>query len=514
MASSYKFDIPKQSTSIIKVIGVGGGGSNAVNHMFNQGIKDVEFVVCNTDRQALLASPVPNKMSIGENLTEGLGAGANPERGKSAAIESKEEIRELLNQGTKMVFITAGMGGGTGTGAAPVIAQVARELGILTVGIVTAPYKFEGPKKREAAENGIREMRESCDTVLVILNEKIKEMYGSMPIRAAFAKANTVLTTAAKSIAEIITVTADVNVDFEDVKTVMKNSGAAVMGSAVAEGENRALRAAEEALSSPLLNNTDIFGAQKILLSIMSGEEAELEMDELTEITEYIQQKAGEEAEVIFGHGIDADLGAAIRVTVIATGFPREAGVVGNRPSTRAAAPQLDAFGAQVMADAATVAAAPPVAAPVPMPQPVVENDYAVAASATEAPVAGDAPRAVTTFGLDYPAPAPTDVPAAPARSGPVPDPSLVRRPNGLQPDEARFAGQAEDRRRRLRELSNGADVTSEEFKQKMDMPAYLRRNIALDQSSPGAERKISRFSLTDDNELLGDNRFLHDNVD
>jgi cell division protein FtsZ len=512
MASSYKFDIPKQSTSIIKVIGVGGGGSNAVNHMFNQGIKDVEFVVCNTDRQALLASPVPNKMSIGENLTEGLGAGANPERGKSAAIESKEEIRDLLNQGTKMVFITAGMGGGTGTGAAPVIAQVARELGILTVGIVTAPYKFEGPKKREAAENGIREMRESCDTVLVILNEKIKEMYGSMPIRAAFAKANTVLTTAAKSIAEIITVTADVNVDFEDVKTVMKNSGAAVMGSAVAEGENRALRAAEEALSSPLLNNTDIFGAQKILLSIMSGEEAELEMDELTEITEYIQEKAGEEAEVIFGHGIDADLGAAIRVTVIATGFPREAGVIGNRPVTRAASPQLDAFGAQVMADAATVSAPPPVA--VPFVQPVVEADYAMAASTAEAPVVGDAPRPVTTFGLDYPAPAPTDVPVAPTRSGPVADPSLVRRPSGLQPDEARFANQAEDRRRRLRELSNGADVTSEEFKQKMDTPAYLRRNVSLDQATPGAERKISRFSLTDDNELLGDNRFLHDNVD
>jgi cell division protein FtsZ len=244
----------------------------------------------------------------------------------------------------------------------------------------------------------------------------------------------------------------------------------------------------------------------------MSGEEAELEMDELTEITEYIQEKAGEEAEVIFGHGIDADLGAAIRVTVIATGFPREAGVIGNRPVTRAAAPQLDAFGAQVMADAATVTAAPPLASS--FVQPAVENDYAVAASATEAPAAGDAPRPVTTFGLDYPAPAPTDVPVAPTRSGPVPDPSLVRRPNGLQPDEARFAHQGEDRRRRLRELSNGADVTSEEFKQKMEQPAYLRRNVALDQATPGAERKISRFSLTDDNELLGDNRFLHDNVD
>ncbi|MBD0327733.1 MAG: cell division protein FtsZ, partial [Pyrinomonadaceae bacterium] len=322
--SSYKFDIPTQSKSIIKVIGVGGGGSNAVNHMCGQGIKDVEFVVCNTDAQALKSSNVPNKLQIGVDLTEGLGAGANPERGKQAAIESREQIRELLGNDTKMVFITAGMGGGTGTGAAPVIAKIAKELDILTVVIVTAPFIFEGKKKRDAAERGIKDLSENCDTVLVILNDKLREIFGNLPIRQAFAKADNVLTTAAKSIAEIITVTSYVNVDFEDVKTVMKDSGAAVMGSATTEGENRALRAAEEALSSPLLNNTDIHGAQKILLSIMSGDQAELEMDELTEITEYIQDKAGEEAEVIFGHGIDSTLGQSIRVTVIATGFARE----------------------------------------------------------------------------------------------------------------------------------------------------------------------------------------------
>ncbi len=523
MALSYKFDIPKNTPSIIKVIGVGGGGSNAVNHMFNQGIKDVEFVVCNTDKQALLASPVPNKLSLGDNLTEGLGAGANPERGRSAALESKEEIRELLNQGTKMVFITAGMGGGTGTGAAPVIAQVARELGILTVGIVTAPYKFEGPKKREAAERGIREMSENCDTVLVILNEKIKEMYGAMAVRAAFAKANSVLTTAAKSIAEIITVTADVNVDFEDVKTVMKDSGAAVMGSAITEGENRARRAAEEALSSPLLNSTDIFGAQKILLSIMSGEEAELEMDELSEITEFIQEKAGEEAEVIFGHGIDSDLGASIRVTVIATGFPRQNGVSTLRPA-RVATPQLVNstpgidYAQNWTAPAPAVA---PAAAPVVAEQPaaVVETPALVTATATpqETPVAVAAPEAPARvlMGLDQPSPETAPV-VLTHQNNAGREPRLVPRPGAPAPAETAAArqGRSSSWRDRLRGLSAGTDITSEEFKQKLDEPAYLRRNVPLDAAPASAERKISRFSLSEDNELLGDNRYLHDNVD
>ena len=310
---NYKFDIPAQTKSIIKVIGVGGGGSNAVKHMHKQGIKDVEFIICNTDKQALESSTVPNKLQIGADLTEGLGAGAKPERGRQAALESKEDIRNLLNQGTKMLFITAGMGGGTGTGAAPVIAQVAQELGILTVGIVTAPFVFEGKRKREQAEQGIRELSEHCDTVLVILNDKLPQIYGNLTMSAAFAKADTVLTTAAKSIAEIITVTSDVNVDFEDVKTTMKQSGAAVMGSSITDGENRARRAAEEALNSPLLNNTDIHGAQRILLSIMSGAEHELEMDELTEITEYIQDKAGQDAEMIFGHGVDETLGVLLK---------------------------------------------------------------------------------------------------------------------------------------------------------------------------------------------------------
>jgi cell division protein FtsZ len=496
---NYKFDIPAQNKSIIKVIGVGGGGSNAVKHMHKQGIKDVEFIICNTDHQALQSSTVPNKLQIGVDLTEGLGAGAKPERGRQAALESKEQIRDLLNQGTKMLFITAGMGGGTGTGAAPVIAQVAQELGILTVGIVTAPFMFEGKKKRQQAEEGIKALSEHCDTVLVILNDKLPQIYGNLTMGAAFAKADTVLTTAAKSIAEIITVTADVNVDFEDVKTVMKDSGAAVMGSSVTEGENRARRAAEEALSSPLLNNTDIHGAQRILLSIMSGAEHELEMDELTEITEYIQDKAGQDAEMIFGHGIDEALGQCIRVTVIATGFAREAH--------------------SITTPAETTAAAEPPAAPVERAQPEAAPVAAAPAAPTAAPFvpsfgAAPAEPARVTFDLNGPsthnAPPLAGIPAtAPG------EPVLVSSPVApAQPEPKPRPGldaQAVERRRRLQELSNGLPP---EAVSHYDTPAYLRRQVKLENVVPSSAQNISRFNLSDDNELLGDNRFLHDNVD
>ena len=318
---TYSFDLPPQHKSIIKVIGVGGGGSNAVNHMYNQGIKDVEFFVCNTDLQALHSSPVPNKIQIGTNLTQGLGAGANPEKGKNAAIESKEDIRDVLSEDTRMLFITAGMGGGTGTGAAPEIAKVAKELGILTVGIVTQPFGFEGRKKIKLAEQGLADLRENCDTVLVILNDKLREVYSNLTLSNAFAQADNVLTTAAKSIAEIITLPGYINVDFEDVKTVMANSGAAVMGSARAEGDQRSRRAAEMALSSPLLDNVNIRGAQKILLSIKSGNKKEIQMEELDEITSFIHDECGQDAEMIFGHGMDEELQESVMVTVIATGF-------------------------------------------------------------------------------------------------------------------------------------------------------------------------------------------------
>ena len=310
-----------KNNSIIKVIGVGGGGSNAVTNMFKNGIKDVTFVICNTDEQALRHSPVPNQLQIGVNLTLGLGAGANPEVGKSAAVESKEEIESLLNDGTKMLFITAGMGGGTGTGAAPVIANIANKLGILTVGIVTMPFSFEGKKKFIQAQNGIQELKQYCDTVLVILNDKLKEVLGNVTISNAFSQADNILTTAVKSIAEIITVPGYVNVDFEDVKTVIKNAGAAVMGSAQVEGEDRAKKAVEKALISPLLNHKNIKGAKKILLSIYSSPDMELQMDELTEITNYIREIIGEDTEMIFGNGIDEQLNKSIKITIIATGF-------------------------------------------------------------------------------------------------------------------------------------------------------------------------------------------------
>jgi cell division protein FtsZ len=500
---NFSFDIPPQSRSIIKVIGVGGGGSNAVKHMHKQGIKDVEFIICNTDKQALESSNVPNKLQIGIDLTEGLGAGAKPERGRQAALESREQIRELLSNGTKMLFITAGMGGGTGTGAAPVIAQVAQELGILTVGIVTAPFMFEGKKKREQAEQGIKELSESCDTVLVILNDKLRQLYGNLTMGLAFAKADTVLTTAAKSIAEIITVTSDVNVDFEDVKTVMKDSGAAVMGSSITEGENRAKRAAEEALNSPLLNNTDIQGAQRILLSIMSGEQAELEMDELSEITEYIQGKAGEDAEMIFGHGIDETLGQSIRVTVIATGFAREAHTInanGRVPSAAVeAAPEpAVTVPASAMAEKErpTAPTVPTFTAPAaPEPARVTFDLNGPTSPNTHAPLTG----------------APITAPGEPVlitNNQPAPSPQPLPRPR-----PAALEAQALERRNRLQQISQNQGL-SPEATAHLDTPAYLRRGQKLEPVAPSNAQNISRFNLSDDNELLGDNRFLHDNVD
>ena len=313
------FNLPKEEGSIIKVIGVGGGGSNAVNHMFEQGILGVDFVVCNTDQQALDRSPVGRKIALGAGLTEGRGAGAQAEVGRNAAIESLDEIKAVLENNTKMVFITAGMGGGTGTGAAPVIAEAAKEMGILTVAIVTIPFGFEGRKRKLQAETGLEELKKNVDTVLVISNDKLR-MYGNLKLGEAFAQADSILTIGARGIAEIITVSGYVNVDFEDVRTVMTNSGVAIMGSSTASGPDRALKAVQQALASPLLNDNNIQGAKNILLYIGSGEE-EVSMDEVTEITDYIQEEAGMEADVIWGNGIDDRLNDQISITVVATGF-------------------------------------------------------------------------------------------------------------------------------------------------------------------------------------------------
>ncbi|MDN3205306.1 cell division protein FtsZ [Algoriphagus sediminis] len=541
----YRFDLPKNSKSIIKVIGVGGGGSNAVNHMFAQGIKDVEFVVVNTDAQALKSSPVPLRLQLGASLTEGLGAGANPEQGKNAALESENEIRELLSDNTKMVFITAGMGGGTGTGAAPVIARIAKELDILTVGIVTAPFMFEGKKKMGVAQRGIESLRESCDTVLVILNDKLREIYGNLAIRTAFGKADDILTTAAKSIAEIITIHQDVNVDFEDVKTVMKDAGAAVMGSSTEEGEGRAIRAAGAAISSPLLNNVDIKGAEKILLSIMSGEEEELSMDELSEITEYIQEKAGDNAEVIFGQGIDQELAKGIRVTVIATGF------------------EMD-----------RLSGSKPVATETPKEEPKVEEDTKTvihlesgkSEKIQEEKISQDSP-----FSFKMPKPKAPESPSAPE---PIKEKEVVEtrqekisfeepKEEKMEEETIEFVEKEEKPEKIVHELyptdeteekkeevsqeeekvepAFGADFyekmkqkaiqraherfqklkdsrslnpTPEELKEKMEVPAYQRKNVVLKNPEHSSEKNLSKYNLNDDNEILGNNRFLHDNVD
>lgn len=320
-----------QEESIIKVIGVGGGGSNAVNHMFRQGIHGVEFVVCNTDIQALRMSRVKNRIQLGKELTEGRGAGCQPERGRLSAIESMDFIKTILERDTRMVFITAGMGGGTGTGAAPEIARQARELGILTIGIVTVPFSFEGKRKIEQAMVGIDELEKHVDALLIIANERLREIYGDLKLSDAFAMADNVLTIAAKSIAEIITVKGYVNVDFADVESVMRNSGVALMGAAEAEGENRALEALTNALISPLLNSSDIRGASNVLLNMLYGEK-EVTMDEISLITDNLREKVGRNVNVIWGTGKDESLGDKLRVAVIATGFNGN----GNRNNTAA----------------------------------------------------------------------------------------------------------------------------------------------------------------------------------
>ena len=473
--TTYEFANPSSGKSIIKVIGVGGGGGNAVNHMFRQGIQGVEFFICNTDKQALETSPVNNKIQIGSDLTEGLGAGANPEVGEKAAIESKEEIRKILEDNTKMVFITAGMGGGTGTGAAPVIAEIAKDLGVLTVGIVTRPFSFEGKPKSRRADSGIDTLRDHCDTVLVILNDKLREVYGKATMKEAFGQADNVLSRAAKSIAEIITVAGNINVDFEDVKTVMKNSGAAVMGSATTEGENRARRAAEGAITSPLLNNTNIYGASYILLSIVVGNEDEFQMDELEEITGYIQEQAGEDAEIIFGQATDASLGDGINVTIIATGFDendqksskRVIDLESNKVKMRVNSPADDFFD-KVNGD---------------------DDDDDI-----EEFLKRKEEKEKIVFELDG-------------------DYEIVNEETEEQ-KKKRLEAQYRARSEKLGALRSVNEMSNDELKDKQETPAYLRRGVELNKESHSSENNVSRFQLNDKNEILGNNRFLHDNVD
>ncbi len=456
---TYRFDLPTHHQSIIKVIGVGGGGSNAVNNMYHRGIKDVSFVVCNTDAQALENSPIQYKLQLGIHLTGGLGAGANPEVGKNAALESKDDIKELLSDATKMVFVTAGMGGGTGTGAAPVIAGIARKLGILTVGIVTQPFAFEGKKKLQQAQEGIEQLRQHCDTVLVILNDRLRAVLGNLSIGNAFAQADNVLTTAAKSIAEIITVPGYVNVDFEDVKTVMQNAGAAVMGSGQAEGEERALKAAEAALASPLLDYKDIHGAKKILLSIVSGKDAELQMDELTIITDYIQDQIGDDAEMIFGHGSDSQLEESIRVTVIATGFEEE---------SKATISQAQASSTTLPRDQQTY---------------LFEKR---GQQTTDGQFLMPSPSTMATRAKMHRQHASEDA------SQPL---------DALERKKQHLYQKAQARIDEL-EIKQELTLSEEKIKEWLEVPAYLRKDIYLQSIAPSPEQEVVRYQLDDGEEI------------
>lgn len=527
-----QFELPQDESSIIKVIGVGGGGSNAVNHMFRMGIKGVDFIICNTDKQALGKSPVPYKIQLGNSLTRGLGAGAKPEVGRDAALESIDEIKGFLQENTEMVFITAGLGGGTGTGAAPVIASIAKELGILTVGIVTIPFTFEGKKRRQQAELGLEELKKYVDTLIVIGNDKLREIYGSLKMTEAFAHADNVLTNAAKSIAEIISMHMHVNVDFNDVKTVMKESGVAIMGSAVASGEKRALRAVENALISPLLNDNDIRGARHVLLNIMSGSD-DIEMDEFGEITDFIQEAAGGTAELITGYGTDPSLGDNVSVTIIATGFNSKMGTGYEAPVFQERKiVKLDEQSPVVkqepqqtnLIDEIQKSEEPFVYTKEPVDEvkqvtPVAEK---LQTTVNEIP-----PATEFTFNIKNEVSSDeADIVDEPARQefviNEVSSQSTAELFNSKN-DEAALSREeqirlAQERIKKLKELTLKMK-TPDGLAQLEKESAWARKNIQLDNSTtPSKESQVSRYTLSEGDdkkiEIRPNNSFLHDNVD
>lgn len=553
-----EFDLPKENSSIIKVIGVGGGGSNAVNHMYNQGIIGVDFIVCNTDKQALDISPVPYKIQLGPSLTEGRGAGSIPEIGKNAAVENIDEIRDLLSNNTKMVFVTAGMGGGTGTGAAPVIAGVAKEMGILTVGIVTVPFSFEGRKRRQQAEDGLDAMRRNVDALLIINNERLREVTGNLTIGNAFAQADDVLTVAAKGIAEVISVTGIINTDLNDVNTVMRNSGVAIMGSAKAEGENRSMSAVQQALSSPLLNDNDIKGANYVLLNITYGD-AEITMDEMAEITDYIQDEAGSTAEIIFGHGYDASLGNKLSVTVIATGFAstpitgfekapeKQRTVLEDEPKAEIKAPLNSPTETNVWNGAKEITneqAEPFIKkAEVPVTPPTVNDSfssYTTNTTPSEPEVKkvnlDDEVTEQGAINFDWDVAAETTVaPENKVEETVVPTPVAevkrytledeVEQQAEASSEESKQVLSPEEQQRKQQERMNRIHEFTSRLKKADGIiqfekePAYTRRSINLDNNGGySSDSNASRFSVDKDAngdvKLRGGNSFLHDNVD
>ncbi len=484
------FELPVDRSSIIKVIGVGGGGSNAVNYMHKLGIKDVNFVVVNTDEQALKLSPVGVKIQIGASLTEGRGAGSKPEVGRNAAMESLGELQDILMSNTRMIFLTAGMGGGTGTGAAPVIAKAARELGILTVAIVTIPFRFEGQQRFNQAIDGLNELKEYVDSLLVINNEKLREVYGDLGLSVAFSKADNVLATAAKGIAEIITVPGYVNVDFADVQTVMTNSGVAIMGSSVASGENRALKAIQDAASSPLLNNNDITGAKNVLLNITSGTN-EVTMDEVGIITDYVTKSVAKSTNIIWGTCNDPSLEDKVSVTVIATGF--ETNTIPELHQRKKSASRV------ILHE--NMNNARPADAP-----------FEIRDKSGKEYIPGET---MTVRNID------------PGKAS-VPDKNMQFELFSSHDEHAGKKSSIDARRSadRVRQIKSSQEKIKESFngigngniEELENEPAYLRKNIQLDNVKHSEESKISKFTLSDDPEnqlkISPENPYLHDNVD
>jgi cell division protein FtsZ len=486
------FDLPVERSSIIKVLGIGGGGNNAVNHMFEKGIRDVNFVVCNTDHQALTKSQVPIKVQIGEALTEGRGAGSKPEVGRQAAIENIDDVMDALSGNTKMVFITTGMGGGTGTGATPVIAKACKDAGLLTIAVVTIPFKSEGKVRIRQAIDGVTELKDHVDSLLVINNEKLREIYGNQPVSTAFAKADDILTTAVKGIAEIITVTGYINVDFADVETVMKNSGVSIMGMGKASGENRAIKAIENALSSPLLNSNDVTGANSILINISSGTgEHELTMDELGEITDYMYESASDDALIIRGLSKDETLNEEISVTVIATGFESNSIFQPYKPKKPSKVELLsnkNAIPSRIIPETGS-------------------DVFSVHEKGRKSIITDfEEEQGQLDFNLEN-----------------SEEQTEIRKQRKLEEEEADKKSETTLRKvKHIQNMLKKEGLSNKTMKENIDtfedVPAYVRRNMAIGGSDSAAESKLSKFTLTsgdnDEPVLRENNAYLNDNVD
>ena len=542
-----QFEMLKDKSSIIKVIGVGGGGGNAVNHMYLSGITGVDFIICNTDAQALESSPIPNKVQLGASLTEGMGAGSIPEVGKNSAIENIDDIKAMLGSTTKMLFITAGMGGGTGTGASPIIAKAAKELDILTVAIITTPFSFEGKRRRLQADEGMEELKKYVDSYLVISNDRLREIFGNLTLGSAFGQADDILTTAAKGIAEIITVPGYINVDFKDVRTVMKDSGVAIMGSFASEGDDRALQAVEGALASPLLKDNEIEGARYILLNISSGVR-EVTMDEVSIITDYIQEKAGLSADLIWGNCTDESLGDRLSVTIIATGFqtseervneeknkkkislltPEEAPLVRvvepvnsfiQPKATPSYEPVLKAKEEASQADLFGGLFNKPEAPKVQEPENnIVRHTLIEEEPQAEAPAESGFEFEVKLAETNYV----FETPVAEIPAMPEPEPEIEMPAVGLDDDKndesmEEQLRKSKERILRLKDLSMKLRTTNG-LQELENEPAYKRKQMQLQQVQHSSESQVSRFTLSNDQdggtEIRPNNSFLHDNVD